>query len=353
MAGILPWQQETWRQLWRSHGLMPHSMLLIGAEGIGKSQFAQSLAQRLLCETQINNADALACSNCPSCKLFSIRNHPDFRWLVPASSADEPTEAVTKNETNVAENSGKAKKQASSQILIGQIRELNDFVFVSSHRGGRRVVLIEPAQKMNAVAANALLKILEEPPDGVFFILVSSQWRRLPPTILSRCLRVPMPKPTQQQASSWLADQPENHAASLLTLCGGAPLLAQAENKRRTVLEQLSASLIVNQNTNFLSLASYWEGLLKSDPTLNMSDIVLTMQKAVYDWTLLSLGQEIRFMDASASQLNFLCQRLQLPRLLALYKILLRARSLADHPLNTRLMLDDLASRYLQIFGLV
>src|SRR5690606_31246170 len=131
------------------------------------------------------NAEGHACQSCASCSWFEQSHHPAYRLPTPEQESD--------NEDAPA--SAASKK---SQISIAQIRELSGFLELTSHQnGGRRVVVIHPAEALNIASANALLKILEEPPAGVIFVLVSHQPQRLLPTILSRCQKIDMPVPQE------------------------------------------------------------------------------------------------------------------------------------------------------------
>ena len=112
-------------------------------------------------------------------------------------------------------------------IRIDQIRELDEFVFVGSHRLGRRVVVISDAETMNPAAANALLKTLEEPPASVYFILISGNDRLLLPTIRSRCRVLRLTKPAADTAAGLAADLGlAKDSARWLALAGGAPFRA-------------------------------------------------------------------------------------------------------------------------------
>ncbi|MBK7814448.1 MAG: DNA polymerase III subunit delta' [Rhodocyclaceae bacterium] len=203
------WHEAAWEGLWRASAAIPHAMLLAGPSGIGKGAFAREAVARLLCE---HPGPAAACGACPSCHWLAGSNHPDFRHLRPESEVETDGDAPTVE-----------IKKASRQIRIEQIRELEEFVFVGSHRGGARVVLIDPADTMNHAAQNALLKILEEPSLNVYFILVTKKIMVLLPTILSRCRVLKLPKPTSRQASDWLAINGDGQAAELLTILGGRP----------------------------------------------------------------------------------------------------------------------------------
>ena len=138
---------------------LPHALLLHGMRGIGKRHFARALAQALLCETPA--VDGRGCGQCVGCQLFSADNHPDLRWLVPA--ADRPP----RDDDDIADEADgvvDAKTAKSRAILIDQVREIAEFLTLASHRGGQRIVLLYPAEALNGPAANALLKLLEEPP---------------------------------------------------------------------------------------------------------------------------------------------------------------------------------------------
>jgi DNA polymerase-3 subunit delta' len=316
-------------------------MLLCGPAGIGKSGFAHALVQRLLCE-KMPAGIAFACGECPSCRWVAAGQHPDFRRVIPES--DEESEA------GGDEGATASEKKKSSQILIEQIRTLSDFIFVGGHRNGARVVLIEPAEAMNAAAANSLLKILEEPPSTVYFILTSSRWRRLLPTIRSRCRMLSFPRPGEVEAKRWLSEQKAGDAAKLLPLLGQAPLLAleEQERGRSAVFADVSASLL-DVSADPLALAVRWEAHLKKrDTGLSMDELVAVIQKWVGDVATQGAGGKARFFTANSGQLDTLVRRADPDRVIRFYNELLKIRALANHPLNVRLVLDDLAMRYLR-----
>lgn len=219
----LPWQDEEWRSLSEriAHEKLPHALLMHGAAGTGKGHLARLLALSLLCEQP---RQFLPCGHCHACALFAAGSHPDF-FLASASYGinDNPDEEDGK--------SRKAKKTAapSKQIKIDCIRDLIHFSTHSAHQSGRRVALIEPAEWLNHNAANALLKTLEEPGEGMFIILVSHQPSRLLPTLRSRCQSLFCATPEHTQASAWLCQHiAADRAATALACSGGAPLKALA-----------------------------------------------------------------------------------------------------------------------------
>jgi DNA polymerase-3 subunit delta' len=176
---IYSWQNDIWRRLMSTKATLPGALLLQGRGGIGKFHLAYTLAQSLLCESPLDSGEP--CEHCGSCHWFKIGGHPDFRLLEPEAQS---TAAESTGETD----QGKAAdKKVSQFITVAQIRELADFVNLTTHRNGLRIILVHPAETMNVHAANALLKTLEEPPPGTLFILVSHQSQRLLPTVRSRC----------------------------------------------------------------------------------------------------------------------------------------------------------------------
>src|SRR5438309_10996718 len=210
---IFEWQAQPWKDWTRLRERLPHAILIQSGEGLGEFEFAQACAQSLLCEAP--GAGERPCGACRACAWFSLGNHPDFRLIVPESMAPEPRE-----------EGAEPTKKKSEQIRIEQVRELADFLAVGTHRAGLRVILIYPAEAMNANTQNALLKSLEEPPPGTVFLLVSTQPDRLLPTVRSRCMKFTQPLPDPGQVARWLKEQGVKHPEAALAGAGGAPLAA-------------------------------------------------------------------------------------------------------------------------------
>lgn len=200
---VYPWQIERWRELQhRIHtGNLPHAMLFVGAQGCGKADFARQLAFSLLCNNP--NDEGVACGQCQACGLLAAGTHPDLRIVEP-------------------EEEGKG-------ILIDTIRAVGDFLTLKGQYGRRQIVIINPAEAMNRLAANSLLKTLEEPTPDALIILVSSKPFLLLPTIRSRCQQVVFPNPGAEQAARWLEQQigTDVDGNALLALGNGAPLEAR------------------------------------------------------------------------------------------------------------------------------
>lgn len=240
------------------------------------------------------------------------------------------------------------KRKASSQIRIEQIRELEDFVFMGGHRQGQRVILLDPAEAMNAAAANSLLKILEEPPATVYFILVSSLWRRLLPTIRSRCRVLMFRRPAKSEAESWLREFGAKDALNLLPLTGGAPLLALEEAEKGGKAWTGFVDTLSSPGGDPLALAARWESQLKGDSGLTMEALVGLVQKWLFDLALRKNAGQLHFFEGAERKVDELIRPASAARLIHCYNDLIRTRGLASHPLNPRLFLEELAERYLR-----
>jgi len=336
----------------------PHAVLMSGPAGVGKGEFAGQLVALLLCEAVTATLDA--CGECSACRWLAAGNHPDFRRVAPGGEGEERESQGASAATNqadspaVAEASGgsdKAKKRSVPLIKIDQIRELQDFVFMGSHRHGRRVILITQAEAMNAPAANALLKILEEPPPNVHFVLVSSKASGLLPTIRSRCRLVTFGRPTSERAIAWLAEAGlGKEGAAYLDLAGGAPMRV-AQWKAESQLAPLGTLIdsLVTPPADPLVLAARWDQLLKSggsESTFRMEHLVEGVQRWLFDLTQEALAGRVRYHRGWPRP------RLGTPpspvALIAGWNELLRFRRAARHPLNQLLFLEDLATHTLR-----
>ena len=186
---FLPWQLETARNWLGNRERFAHAWLVHGLAGIGKLDFAVAAAASLLCETP---QDGLACGHCAACAWFASGNHPDLRRIRPEAIAVEEGAEAAEQAEDAEPVAGSASKRApSKEIRIDQIRALESWFNTATHRGGWRVALLYPAHALNVVSANALLKVLEEPPPHTVFLLVADAPDRLLPTLVSRCRRLP------------------------------------------------------------------------------------------------------------------------------------------------------------------
>jgi DNA polymerase III subunit delta' len=219
----LPWQHPLWLQLTAQilAGRLHHALLLTGAEGVGKRHFARALSAFLLCERRTG----YACGECGSCQQFLAGTHPDAALvsvdghlgLCAGVRADQSLSHWTPD-----------KDSRRKDIGIEAVRSLIAHLALSSHRGGARAVVVEPAEKLNGSSVNALLKTLEEPPPGAHFLLVSEQPALLKATLRSRCQRLALARPDAALAEAWLVAEGATDARALLRAANGAPLRALA-----------------------------------------------------------------------------------------------------------------------------
>ena len=180
-------------------GRLPHALLLQGQVGLGKAALADWIARLSLC----SSPTADACGECTSCRLFDAGTHPDLDRV--------------------------GLVEEKKQIAVDDIRTMIAGLTLTSHRGGRRVAIVDPADTLNASSANALLKTLEEPPPGALLILGVSRPERLPATVASRCQRIKILPPPREAALAWLsAVDAATDWAGPWALAAGAPVGALA-----------------------------------------------------------------------------------------------------------------------------
>ena len=338
---IIELHSEAWAQLGARRAQLPHALLISGQRGIGKFELARRFAESLLCENSTPSGEA--CGECAACGWMAQGNHPDFRLLQPEALAEEEGESTE----------GGSKKKPSQQITIDQVRSLDDFLHVGTHRHGVRVILVNPAEAMNRATANSLLKSLEEPIANTLFILVSSEFERLLPTIRSRCQSVAVPLPSRSRSEEWLRQAGIGDAAHWLALAGGSPLLAVelGGSEERLLLDALIAEMARGSKLDPLAAAAAVDKVVKADKRpAPLKRMVEWAQKWLCDLALASEGLPLRYFTSHAQLLQRLAKTTQTAGLLAFNRKTLQYKMQCEQPLNSRLFLEKFFLDYAALF---
>jgi DNA polymerase-3 subunit delta' len=334
---MYPWQHDAWTRLQAMRARLPHAILFHGPAGIGKADFIEAFAQALLCENM--RPDGHACGACASCGWFAQGNHPDYRRVRPEALEDDVPAA--EGDDAPAEEKKAKPKTASKEIKIEQVRALADFMNISTHRQGLRVVVLYPAESLNMPASNALLKTLEEPPPGTVFLLASNGLDRLLPTILSRCRKFALSMPEHADALAWLEAQGVQDADGWLREQGGAPLaaLAQAETGSRDELDGL---------LQVLAQPSVDAALRSADKLSKapLASLVAWQQRWLYDVFSYKLSGVIRYYPRYQRELAAIAGRVHVANLMQAIKSTNERRAVADHPLSPKLFVEDMLLDY-------
>ena len=329
---LLPWLERPLADALRSQ--QGHALLLDGPPGIGTFELAMALASAWLCEASPADAPVPACGHCAGCHLIAARSHPDLLVLVPEALADElgwggegaeGDEAPRTAKGGKAAKSGKAKP--SKDIKVEAVRAANTFAQTTAARGRGKVVVAYPAERINAIAANALLKTLEEPPGNARFLLGATDAARLLPTVRSRCHAVAVQAPDAAAAASWLRGEGVAEPAVLLAAAGGQPLDALTWSREGMDGNSWRELPVRLARGDAQALAAW-----------TVPRAVDALQKLCHDLMRRAAGAPPRYFPAQA-----LAGTADLGSLAAWAAALRRHASQAEHPWNAPLMLDALA----------
>jgi DNA polymerase-3 subunit delta' len=211
-----PWIAAQVKELLAQRG---HAWLLQGPSGLGQYSLALSVASAWLCDRASPDG---ACLQCPSCHAVQVRTHADLCVLMPETALLELAWPLSEKAQQDIDDK---KRKPSKEIRVDAMRDAVGFSQRTSARGRGKVVLVFPAERMNHVTGNALLKTLEEPPGDVRFVLATEAAHQLLPTVRSRCLSHTMVWPSVADSVSWLEQQgvAALEAPVLLQAAGGRP----------------------------------------------------------------------------------------------------------------------------------
>ncbi len=344
---LFPWLIEQLLRLMANPAHLAHAILVHGQAGIGKRALGVAYARALLCESTDAALRAHGgCGECSACLWFDQGNHPDFRKVIPealavAEGAELADDAAEPGEP--AEGTGsRSKKVPSKEIRVDQIRALHGFMSVATHRGRARVVLMYPLETVNDIGANALLKMLEEPPPNTVFILIADHLGRIPATVLSRCQKVFVATPALPVAAGWLAERGVADPEAALALSGGAPLAALVFAEDEQALASHREFLGFLARPGIEAALAMAEAFGKTPP----GPLLRWLQQWVADCITVRLAGRIRYHPAQSKVLAQLAGAARLDALMRLRQRLDAVRRTIDHPLNTRLVLESLLTAY-------
>jgi DNA polymerase-3 subunit delta' len=317
-----PWIESQTRQLLAQRG---HAWLLHGPSGLGQYSLAMALARAWLCE---QSGPQGACGTCGSCHAIDVRTHADLCVLMPEVTMLELGWPLS--EKAQAEVDDK-KRKASKEIRVDAMRDAVEFSQRTSARGRGKVVLVFPAEHMNAITANALLKTLEEPPGDVKFVLASESAHQLLPTIRSRCLGHAMLWPDAQVSTAWMQSQgvAPPQAQLLLKATGGRPedAVAFAASGRDPNAWTALPKAMARGNVAFVK-----------DWTVPQT--IDALHKLCHDLMALQTGAAPRFFEAAD-----LVRPASMGTLSTWSKALAKAMRTMDHPFNVGLMQEALVGQ--------
>jgi DNA polymerase-3 subunit delta' len=213
-----------------AEGRIAHAYLFVGPERVGKGTLALRLAQALNCEGASAHGEPVEpCGECKPCRRIAGGLHADVQTVTPGAATDEDGEEA-----------------AQKGIHVSQIREVERMAALKPFEGRSRVVIIDPADQMNASAQNAFLKTLEEPPPQVVLVLVTADDSRLLETIRSRCRRLELRLPAVAEIEAALIERgvEADRAALLARLSRGRTGWALEQAADQSLLEKRGEALV-------------------------------------------------------------------------------------------------------------
>ena len=322
MSTTAPWLAAQSRQLLAQRG---HAWLLQGPSGLGQYELALGLARAWLCDQPTAEG---ACGTCAGCHAFDVRAHTDLCVLMPETIMLELGWPLSEQAQKDIDDK---KRKPSKEIRVDAMRDAVEFAQRTSGRGRGKVVMVYPAERMNHVTANTLLKTLEEPAGDLRFVLASEAAHQLLPTIRSRCLAHTMAWPSHDDAVSWLQENgvmPAD-APALLRAAGGRPddALAFAQAGRDPKVWSLLPKAMARGDN--AALADW-----------TPAEAVSALQKLCHDLIVSRAGAQPRFFQPAD-----LPPPASFAVLTGWSRELSRTARTVEHPFNAGLMLEALVSQ--------
>lgn len=285
---------------------LPHAIIIEGDKGLGKHTLARFLAFAAVCD-----GEESPCGNCRGCNMAKSGNHPDITVISP--------------------------EDGKKNIAVSQIRELRDEAYFKPHMAQHRVFIIDFADTMNEQSQNALLKVLEEPPGAVMFILIAENSAALLETIISRCVCMTLSTPEKQTAAQYIVESTEFSIEDI------DQALDSAQNnigKALLLLEGKADSLSLSSANAFL------EGFLNHD-TWAMLKATVSAEKNRLEAD--AFFRNLKYI--TASKLSKSTGGFEAKHLVSLYKTLCEYEENLNLNINLSLLMSALVSRATKIFN--
>lgn len=286
-------------------GRFPHALLIEGEAGTGRHTLANYLAAAAVCD-----GAEKPCGVCKNCHLAAARTHPDIALYAP--------------------------EDGKKNISVMQARELRSSAWIRPHMALRRVFLIDRAETLNEQAQNALLKILEEPPDGVLFLLIITSKAQLLETVVSRCAVLSVSIPSTEAALGFLRQHSKKETAEL----------ERALNASGNRIGRALALLGKRTESKIDRAAAEFIRLLPTGDAYALLKVLQPFEKdRAATETLFSALRE----EATAQLRENLQNRMEMKRLTALFEQTERAAELLKTNINLSLLFSALVCRVVEI----
>lgn len=314
---LYSWQNSDYKSLTSSfmNGNF-HALLVYGAANSGQQLITNKLIQFILCTNKLNHDP---CDECSSCILYKESNHPDLFVLQAPEDDDKKT----------------------PMIKMEQIQPLISAAYRSNHVSTNKIVFIPKVKELNINSANALLKILEEPPTATLFILQADDIAKVLPTIKSRCFKYALTKPAYEEALLHVNDI--EHRDFWLTYFDGEPLfdVPLTNEQLQVAISGLSTPSIDNIN-NFVKHLD-----VKKIPFAISLEFII---KWLSDLVQVSLNAKPSYFTIYTNSLTKLSNRVNKDKLYSLQSDLVFLLEWSNHPLNQKLQLENILYKYQQVY---
>ena len=318
---LYPWQEKAWESLNIGNAKMHHAYLFVGPYGTGLEKLANTFASSLICSNLKDTKQA--CRKCQDCQ-WMLTEHPDLKII------NNPLE-----------------ESDSEYIPINVIRNLKDFLSLSSHKkNGNKVILINKAENLTAsqeYSSNALLKSLEEPPENSYLILTTDNISSLLPTIVSRCVIVPAPRPSREEAESFLKVEGFESLSSQLPLFNNLPLDVIAQRGNSDLFTIIINEFKKGKDFELMAIEPKWL-------TGYFTETICLLQKWLYEIFLFKMTTKFHFFESNKENIKKLSDAADITKLLNMLKSINKIKLISNKPINKDISFDNLMVEYRNVF---